>query len=319
MKVSVIVPIYNVESYIEECLISLINQKFDDYEIVLVNDGTKDDSIKVVKKYIEKYENIRLLNKENGGLSSARNYGLKYAKGEYICFVDSDDLVNENYLSNLYNRAKKENLDIGLGFHQKFWGDKRIEKINRKSLESKCVLTGIEVINEQLDNKDFFAEVWDDIFNRRFLEENNLRFYEGIYHEDEEFTFRAILAAKRVGYIESYDYLYRQRENSIMSPNNIDKRLIGLIKIVNSLQQLYVDNDNVKVKQLIYTRSINLMNTITAIIIEQEKYSEYIKIIEDKINLKFWKRKSSNMKERILGLLLAIDYRGYSIIYKFMN
>ena len=95
MKVSVIVPVYNTYDYLNKCLDSLVNQSFKDYEIIIVNDGSTDDSEKIIKKYQKKYSNIKYYYKENGGLSSARNYGIKYANGDYIAFVDSDDYVDK--------------------------------------------------------------------------------------------------------------------------------------------------------------------------------------------------------------------------------
>ena len=112
-KVSVIVPIYNVEDYIEQCLETLVNQTLEEIEIILVNDGSKDNSEKIAKQYKEKYPNkITYLEKENGGLSDARNFGIPYAKGEYIAFLDSDDYVELIMYEEMYKIAKKEDSDI---------------------------------------------------------------------------------------------------------------------------------------------------------------------------------------------------------------
>ena len=110
-KVSVIVPVYNVEKYIEKCLNSLVNQTLKDIEIIIVNDGSKDNSDKIIKIYQEKYDNIIYLTKKNGGLSDARNYGIPYAKGEYIAFLDSDDYVENDIYEKMYNKAKENNSD----------------------------------------------------------------------------------------------------------------------------------------------------------------------------------------------------------------
>ena len=112
-KVSIIVPVYNVEKYIDKCLDSLVNQTLKDIQIIIVNDGSKDDSIKIIKEYQEKYGNkIKYLEKENGGLSDARNYGIPYAEGEYIAFLDSDDYIEKNAYEEMYNIAKKEEADM---------------------------------------------------------------------------------------------------------------------------------------------------------------------------------------------------------------
>ena len=111
-KVSIIVPVYNVEKYIEKCLKSLVNQTLKDIEIIIVNDGTKDNSQRIVDKYTKKYDFVKSYIKENGGLSSARNYGLKYANGEYIAFVDSDDYVDKDMYEIMYNKAKSNDFDV---------------------------------------------------------------------------------------------------------------------------------------------------------------------------------------------------------------
>ena len=112
-KVSIIVPVYNVEKYIEKCLESLVNQTLEDIEIIVVNDGTKDNSKEKILQYIEKYpQKIVYLEKENGGLSDARNYGLPVAKGEYIAFLDSDDYIEKNMYEEMYKKAKEENSDM---------------------------------------------------------------------------------------------------------------------------------------------------------------------------------------------------------------
>ena len=113
IKVSVIVPVYNVEKFIGKCLDSLVNQTLKDIEIIVVNDGTKDNSQEIIDKYVKKYpDKVKSFIKENGGLSSARNFGIEKAKGEYISFVDSDDWLNDDALEKMYNKAKKDKSDI---------------------------------------------------------------------------------------------------------------------------------------------------------------------------------------------------------------
>ena len=112
-KVSIIVPVYNVEKYIEKCLESLVNQTLEDIEIIIVNDGSKDNSKEIVKQYLEKYpEKMVYLEKENGGLSDARNFAIPYAKGEYVAFLDSDDYVELNMYEDMYKIAKNEDSDM---------------------------------------------------------------------------------------------------------------------------------------------------------------------------------------------------------------
>ena len=110
--VSIVIPIYNVEIYLKKCIDSILNQSFDDFEIILVNDGSKDSSLDICNEYLKKDTRINLVNKTNGGLSSARNAGLNVAKGKYISFIDPDDCINENYFNILINKAEMNDCDV---------------------------------------------------------------------------------------------------------------------------------------------------------------------------------------------------------------
>ena len=217
MKVSVIVPIYNVENYIYECIASIIKQTLQDIEIILVNDGSTDDSIIKIQKLIDNNKNIRLINKENGGLSSARNTGLQFATGDYVAFIDSDDYIEPSFLQQLYEEAIKYNLDIAIGGYKKLYSN-IYESIKRNNnLVDIGVTTGVNFLKNEMKCKDYRMEVWDVLYRREFLEKNNLTFEEGLVYEDELFTPLALFKATRVKLIETNGYIYRQRQNSIMS------------------------------------------------------------------------------------------------------
>ena len=126
-KVSIIVPVYNVEQYLEKCLNSLVNQTIKDFEIIIVNDGTKDSSQKIIDKYAKNYSFIKSYIKENGGLSSARNYGIKKATGEYLAFVDSDDYVTEDMYEKMYQKAKEKDFDMVVCDLNYIYPDKKIK------------------------------------------------------------------------------------------------------------------------------------------------------------------------------------------------
>lgn len=240
VKVSVIVPVYNVQEYIRECILSLLNQTLNEIEIIIVNDGTPDHSIQVINDLIQSKENIILINKENGGLSSARNEGLKYATGEYISFVDSDDYINPTFLEKLYNVAKKNDLDIAFGGYTRLLTDnEKFEKLRTDMLFSNKVVEGTKFLHQQLSLNDYRMEVWDDLYKRKFLIENELMFINGILHEDEEFTPKALLKAKRVMLIDSYDYIYRERTNSIMTKKPTLKTIQSLQVILEKMLLLY--------------------------------------------------------------------------------
>ena len=256
IKVSVIVPVYNVEDYIRECIVSLVNQTLDSIEIIVVNDGTLDRSIEKIKDLLDKYPNIKLINKENGGLSSARNEGLKYAKGKYIAFVDSDDYVEKDFLEILYHAAEAECLDIVFSGYKRLLSDGHIQEEVRNSNLLNKVYNGVDYLAEQFRMKDYKMEVWDDLYNREFLEKHELAFYDKLIHEDDEFTPKVLLKANRVKLINHYGYIYRQRENSIMNskpnPKVFDSLQIMIAQFLNLFSQEQRENAKVGLSYVLF-------------------------------------------------------------------
>ena len=252
MDISIIIPIYNVEDYIEECINSVINQSIKaDIEIILVNDGSADSSRKKLENY-KHIENVKIIDKENGGLSSARNAGMSIAKGKYIVFIDSDDFIASDFLDTLYDYIDNNELDIVFSGYSLFNnGDiKKIKNIYKSNL----ILNKKDAIKNLLSKKTFRAEVWDDIYKREFLIKNNLFFEEGIINEDEDFTLRAILKSNKVGYLNYNGYMYRQRSGSITKSINYKKNIESRLIILNKFINIY-HNENTKLgKKLVFWR-----------------------------------------------------------------
>ncbi len=220
MKISVIVPIYNVERYLDECLQSVVNQSFSDYEIICVDDASPDNSAGIVHGFQEKFGNIRLLtNEKNLGLSASRNRGIEAAKGKYLLFVDSDDYIRKDALATLYERMERDDLDI-VYFNKRFVYDDNCmaERENRhnKRFGEKEILTGREMFTRfHLADSFKSMNAYTQFFRRDFLIDNNLRFYEGIVHEDFLFYFLCAMKANRVGNFDRVFYYYRKRNDSI--------------------------------------------------------------------------------------------------------
>ena len=176
-KVSLIIPVYNVENYIEKCLNSVVNQTLKDMEVIIVNDGSKDSSKQKIEKYLKKYPTIKYLEKENGGLSDARNYGMPYATGEYVAFLDSDDYVEKTMYEEMYNLGKKENADmVECDFVWEYPNKKR------------------EDIGEIYNNKKEMIEkgqvvAWNKLIKREILKKTNIKFPVGLRYEDIEFFY----------------------------------------------------------------------------------------------------------------------------------
>lgn len=232
MKLSLIIPIYNVERYIERCLQSCLNQdlSFSEYEIIAVDDGSPDNSKRIVKLYQEQYPNINLIIQENKGLSGARNTGLRIARGEYVWFIDSDDFIEPNCISHFYQEAHNQSLDIlpfSISFLHENKNDKSPCDLKRKSIP----LSGKDYL---LKGYTFFT-AWSAIYKRDFLLKNNLFFMEGIFHEDQEFTPRAYYLAKRVNYTSRLGYIYYQRKNTISTSSKKRKRSHDLLAVADSL------------------------------------------------------------------------------------
>ena len=237
-KVSVIVPVYNVEKYLEKCLDSLVNQTLKDIEIIVVNDGTKDNSQEIIDKYAKKYpKKVKGFIKENGGQSSARNYGLEYAKGEYIGFVDSDDYVELDMFEKLYNKAKEDDFDISicnLNFVYEDTDDKKEFSINMNS-----DLTDKESLRKHMIN--IYPVVWNKIYKKSLFETSKLKFKEKVWFEDVEFLYKLVPYVKSVGVIDDYLYNYLQRQGSVT--NTFDKRLYNYVENLNGIVDFYKEKD----------------------------------------------------------------------------
>lgn len=245
-KVSVIVPIYNVEKYLERCLKSIINQTYKNLEIILVNDGSPDNSLVICEKYKKQDNRIIILNKKNGGLSSARNEGLKIATGDYISFVDSDDYIEKDMYEILVQNLIENNADISVG------GVKDItENIDGSMKITKDTFQGERII-ETLSPIDAMKKyllgswsAWDKIYKREIHE--NLYFPEGEINEDEGIALEVLSRAKRVVYDNKSFYNYIKRENSITTSSFNEKKMDWYKHCKNNLK--LAQNEFTEVKE----------------------------------------------------------------------
>lgn len=241
VEISIIVPVYNVEQYLKDCLDSIFVQSFTKFEVICVEDCSQDHSLEIAKEYERKYDNFLLIkNSQNRGLSFSRNKGLKYAKGKYILFVDSDDMIKSNTLEELYQQAEGKKLDI-LYFNKQIiyeesWNGEK-EKESKRKFGDEDILEGKEMFVQFLLNKSLKSmNAYTQFFLREFLLKNKLLFYEGIVHEDFLFYFQCSMMAKRVGNVDKELYIYRKRENSITENVTILHKqsiFITLIEVLN--------------------------------------------------------------------------------------
>lgn len=243
MKFSIIVPVYNVQQYLERCIKSLTSQSYYDIEIILVDDGSMDNSASICDSAADKDERIIVIHKKNGGLSDARNEGMRIAQGEYIIFVDSDDYVENNMCESFL-----EYTNCGV---EVIIGDAIVEgsNLSLSHIISKKVMSGTEYLLEAYRQDKAPMAAWLNIYNREFLIENNLKFKKGILHEDEEFTPRALLKAQKIVCTNIPFYHYIIRENSITTKKDKRKNARDLYATFCELETIYKQIENIELRK----------------------------------------------------------------------
>ncbi|MEE0335032.1 MAG: glycosyltransferase [Catenibacterium mitsuokai] len=211
--ISVIVPVYQVENYLNQCIESIIEQTYTNLEIILIDDGSKDNCPQICDDWSIKDKRIKVIHKKNGGLSDARNVGLDIAKGKYIAFIDSDDWVDSRYIELLYNSLIKSEADISACSIQKVYDADSVDPYN---LNPKLQLvTPKEAIKDILYDRRFKTVAWNKLYSKEIL--SGERFIVGRIHEDEFFSYKVFDKAQKLVFVDASLYKYRQRSGSIMS------------------------------------------------------------------------------------------------------
>lgn len=217
-KVSIIIPVYNVEEYLEECLESVLNQLYKNLEIILIDDGSTDRCPYLCDYYATKDNRVKVIHKRNGGAASARNFGLKIASGEYINFVDSDDYVDKYYIQKLAEQLENTKSDISVCSYISIFADEKVPEVLEKTGE----YSGMEYLLHFLDDWRC-GLIWNKLFSKKTIED--IRFEEGHIIDDEFFTYRAVLNAQRINVKNEQLYYYRTRENSAMNSREKKKEI----------------------------------------------------------------------------------------------
>ena len=295
IKVSVIVPVYNVEDYLEKCLDSLVNQTLKEIEIIVVNDGSPDNSEKIIDKYAKKYKNIKAYTKENGGLSDARNYGIKKATGEYLAFVDSDDYIDKSMLEKMYQKAKTNNLDIVVCNSINVYDDNTTIEIqsnlNYSSDHIKNYLISAPMACTRIYKKELF---------------DNIEFKKGIYYEDLELTPKLVKYTNKIDFLDEGLYYYYQRTGSIMKQKEWNDKLLNIFTVLDSNKEILFDEYPEEVEYMYIT---HLLRTATLRFLDYPNPKNMInKIISTmKENFPNWKKnkyyQKSSKKLQVICLL----------------
>ncbi|QOZ88645.1 glycosyltransferase [Streptococcus suis] len=234
--ISIIVPVYNVENYLDECIQTVLAQTYSNWELLLINDGSTDSSGTICDDYAKGDERIRVVHKNNGGLSDARNAGINNCTGEYITFLDSDDGIREDFLETCLTTAIQHDVDIVIG-HFFIWDENQqtfyyfVEQSQKDTIE---LISAQEALNRQVVWKNFntapFVVAWGKVFKATLF--NTIRFPKGKVFEDEYTIHKALLKSDSVALINKEFYMYRRHGNSIMTSD------FSLSKVLNNIEAL---------------------------------------------------------------------------------
>ncbi|MBR4325269.1 MAG: glycosyltransferase family 2 protein [Bacteroidales bacterium] len=236
--ISIIVPIYKVEKYLDECVLSLINQTYKNLEIILVDDGSPDNCGRMCDEYAAKDSRIKVIHKENGGLSDARNVAIDVAQGEWITFVDSDDYVINDYVGYLYDLVIKYSCEISIAMPCEFIDGQKPKCGNEKIIAEK--LDSLYAVEQMFYQKKFDTGAWAKLYHRRLFE-LGIRYPKGLVYEDLATTYKLMLACKGVAFATKVVYYYRMRTSSIEGSFNPAK-----IQSVLSVAKLMDDDISLK-------------------------------------------------------------------------
>lgn len=245
--VSVILPVFNGEKYLNVCLDSICKQTLSNIEIICVNDGSTDNTLSILEKYSSKDQRIKIISTENNGQGSARNIALNYASGEYIAFVDADDWISNDALYLLYNDAKSRNLDMlfyQMINYMEYSGDYvETDLYNHICFEKNGI--GEETIFNNNNTKDFLFEIpvcpVSKLYRKKFLDEYGLNFSEGMFFEDNEFFYKTYFKCQKAGFLKKHLYYRRRHKDSVTQI--IDKRKFDIICAANNILNIFKAND----------------------------------------------------------------------------
>jgi glycosyltransferase involved in cell wall biosynthesis len=320
--ISIVVPVYNVEQFLERCIKSLLNQTIVNKEIIFINDGSTDSSYSILEKYKMKYPEIVIINKKNGGLSSARNAGIEIARGDFIGFVDSDDYIEETMYEKMINCATNKKVDIVICKNKLVYENGNIK--NSKGFLEEKVLDGYNGFKALLNKKDFANHACDKIYKRELFINNNIRYPEGRYYEDAFTTYKLIYNAKKIAYLDQHLYYYFQRTGSITQSGFSDKEL-DYIQALKEIKDFIFENNITGVEKEYYTMCIKISlrllsklnydmykNKVSSM--EFEKYRNYLLVFLKKTLETGSVDHNNLLKQRVALFLIKINYNLFYIM-----
>lgn len=304
-KISIIVPVYKVEQYLERCVKSLINQTYKNIEIILVDDGSPDQCPKMCDDYASEDSRIKVIHKKNGGLSDARNAGLDAATGEFIAFVDSDDWVEIDFIETLCKNAKKENADISIIGCTLVWDNGRKKPVSKD--KGYYVFNKEKAIKEMLIQRKFECMVCQKMYRKQIFD--TVRFPVGKLYEDVAVSMPTFLRAKKVVVSGNHGYNYYQRNDSIVNSKFDERKLYfleccqNIIKYSDKHEKMY-DTE----AHIFYLRALMMFALTLYQNSENEENTEYIEQ-EIKKNKKYiWNNMYLELRKKVILSLICIGF-----------
>lgn len=306
--VSVIIPIYNVENYIIECVESIAMQTFKNIEIVCVDDGSSDASFSLVKEYAKNDSRFTLIEQTNQGVSAARNHGIAQAKGKYLYCMDSDDVLELHAIEELYKKAEENDLDV-VYFDASCFGNKTEVRKNKNYYIRKYDyfenITGIQMLGLQMKNDEFRVSPCLQFIKKAIIDENHITYHEGVIHEDNAFALLTMICAKRVSHVKQQYFKRRYRDSSIMTQKKLFRHAYGYyiasIDVLEKYSQ-YIDASNNECKPIhvFINQLMNSARNIYATLDEVEK-NKYLELpLEQQLSFELYVVKPAEIKAKLV-------------------
>jgi len=310
-KVSIIIPAYNTEKYLTECLQSAVSQTLSDIEIIVINDGSTDGTGMIIDSFKAKDSRIIEITQKNQGLSRSRNRGADLATGEYLYFLDSDDFISPYAMEILYKNMLNTGCRLIYGNYSKFYdGDKRFSDLPTVGSGTKPVDLSVDVhdsVRFACSSGLYTVNVWRFMIQKKFWRDLSFQFIEGCHHEDCEFSNKMILLADEIAYVDYIFHYYRQRKESISYSLFDEKTISSAVAIVESLHDFYENQPFANDKKICYSTLIS-PDILRAVSLRYGFNQKSGKLLEDEIGHTFFHLKASiRLKHRTMYYFIRIN------------
>ncbi len=290
--VSIIVPIYNAERYLKKCIDSILNQTKEELEIILVNDGSKDNSEEIIKSYNDK--RIKYYKNKNQGIGKTRNFGIQKATGKYLMFLDSDDFLEKDACEKLYNKAETYGLDVVICDFYKIFDNGNTEEVRIPTFRPTSLKDNPKILNEYL-------APWAKIYKRNLIVKNEIKFIENLKYEDAPFVLEALDKAKKIGKLDECLNYYAIHDNSETTVR--DKKVFDILKIIEIIRQYFKNKEYIK--EELDKLTVRMLTNYTI----QQRYQE-----DKKIGTKFIDEAFAYMKKEIPDYKSNKYYKNRSLL-----